>query len=186
MGRSVPIGSIHPTGRLEVRTGPVPACYGRDPSARPGERQCRSMKVGSPLSWTSAPTPSADDLHNLREFVSGHIEAARVWYERRGRSRRMAATSLRTAAFVAICLAVLLPIIAAIWPSTLEAPLLMKAGPIGLASLCGSLVGVAATVFALDHFFGFSTGSYRYSLAAIRLQTISTRFESNWPKRALP
>jgi hypothetical protein len=124
----------------------------------------------APPVWISSDVPGS--LQKLREYVEGEAAKAINWYFNSKASKALWSRWLRFLAIALSTVAGVLPIVISVW----------KGNTSGIESglLVSLLLGVAAGLIGLDHFFGFSSGWIRYVLTATAIQAALEEFRMDW------
>lgn len=121
----------------------------------------------APQAWNAADVHAS--LQHLQEYVQAEAQAAIDWYFRKKASKAFCSRWLRFFAIALTSIAGILPILMS---------LLGWKIPDGL--LVSLLLGSAASMVGLDHFFGFSSGWIRYVVTATGMQGALEEFRMDW------
>jgi len=125
---------------------------------------------------TNLPQPdwknSDEGLSDILNYCLKQAKEAETWYMRKRRPKWIWGRILRVASILLLGAGVLIPILAQVYTNDGE-PVIAP----GWASL--ALVA-AATMVALDRFFGFSTGWARFIETNMKLERLRHDFEFEW------
>lgn len=122
------------------------------------------------LDW-SAPQ-RAESLSVVFNHAVGLSRNAEAWYARKRPAKRRCGRALRVGAVVLGSVAAVLPILAEIWTTNSKPAIAPGWATVALAA--------AATLIALDHYFGFSSGWMRFMGAELRVTRLRHDFEYSW------
>lgn len=124
----------------------------------------------APFIWNACDVP--ESLQKSREYVEGEAAKAIDWYFSSKASKALWSRSLRLLAIALSIVAGILPIALSIWKG--------KSPTIESGLLVSLLLGLAAGLVGLDHFFGFSSGWIRYVVTATAMQAALEEFRMDW------
>lgn len=125
------------------------------------------------LIWDSADVSGS--LGKLRNYVESESTKAIEWYFNSKSSKSLWSRWLRFLAIALSTAAGILPIAISLLKGKYPALGRMESG-----LLVSLLLGTAAGVIGLDHFFGFSSGWVRYVLTATAIQGALEEFRMDW------
>ena len=128
------------------------------------------LPQAAPLGWNPSDVPGS--LQKLHEYVEGEAAKAINWYFNSKASKALWSRWLRFLAIALSTVAGVLPIVITVWKG--------KDSGIQSGLLVSLLLGVAAGIVGLDHFFGFSSGWIRYVLTATAMQAALEEFRMDW------
>jgi hypothetical protein len=126
-------------------------------------------EVAAPV-WN--PSNVAGSLQDLRSYVEVEAGKAINWYFKNKSSKALLSRWLRFLAIALSSIAGVLPIIVSVWQG--------KTSGIESGLFVSLLLGVAAGLVGLDHFFGFSSGWIRYVITATAMQAALEEFRMDW------
>jgi hypothetical protein len=125
------------------------------------------------LIWDSADVSGS--LGKLRNYVENESKKAIEWYFKSKSSKSIWSRWLRFLAIALSTAAGILPIAISLLKGKYPA-----LGQLESGLLVSLLLGAAAGVIGLDHFFGFSSGWVRYVLTATAIQGALEEFRMDW------
>lgn len=125
------------------------------------------------LVWDSADLPGS--LGKLRSYVENEAAKAIEWYFNSKSSKALWSRWLRFLAIALSTAAGILPIAISLLKGMYPVPAQLETG-----LLVSLLLGVAAGLVGLDHFFGFSSGWVRYVVTATAIQGALEEFRMDW------
>jgi hypothetical protein len=125
------------------------------------------------LIWDSADVPGS--LGKLRSYVENEATKAIEWYFNSKSSKALWSRWLRFLAIALSTAAGVLPIAISLLKGKYPALEHLETG-----LLVSLLLGTAAGLVGLDHFFGFSSGWVRYVLTATAIQGALEEFRMDW------
>jgi hypothetical protein len=121
------------------------------------------------LIWDSGDV--AKSLHDVHQYAEGLAEGAIQWYYRKKVLKARLSQSVRYGAIGCTAFAGLVPVLGGLWPNALAAlPAALK--PASGNLFVSLLVGLAASLVALDRSGGYSTGWIRYIRTGAELQKL--------------
>ena len=115
---------------------------------------------------------ATDSLISVYEHVTKQTIRAVGWYIDGKNAKRKWARRLRVAGILGVGLAGALPIISQVSEQ--------NGDPVIDPAWASIALVAAATIVALDHFFGFSSGWVRYVRAELRIQQMLNEFQMDW------
>lgn len=124
----------------------------------------------TPPVWN--PSNVADSLQEIRKYVEIEAGKAINWYFKNKASKALLSRWLRFLAITLSSIAGVLPIVLSVFHDNTS----------GIQSglFVSLLLGVAAALVGLDHFFGFSSGWIRYVITATAMQAALEEFRMDW------
>ena len=133
------------------------------------KKELQSQPIAE-LDWT--PEKRLESIAKVYRYVCQHAEQAMQWYLVKKNAKRKWARVLRFWSIVIAALAALIPLLAQIYQGHAK----IHIDPVW-ASVA---LFVAATLVALDHFFGFSSSWMRFITAEVKIKTKYEEFQMDW------
>lgn len=134
-------------------------------------RDIESPNLGE-LDW--APGARAKSLSTLFDHTVKYAVVTEDWYARHRRAKRYWGRALRVGAILLGAAAAIIPILAEIFTDGGEPRIAPAWASVALAA--------AATLLALDRYFGFSAGWMRFMTTWLYLMRLRHDFEAAWQK----
>jgi hypothetical protein len=130
------------------------------------------------LDWD--PADVSGSLNAVNSYAEDLAVKAIEWYYKKKRFKSNCSRLFRYGGILCTALAGMLPILSAAWPRALASfPALQPANGNLVVSL---LVGLTATLIAIDRFGGFSTAWIRYIRTAAEIQKSLYEYRLDWVK----
>jgi hypothetical protein len=126
------------------------------------------------LDWSN---PSSA-LPHVYDYVVSQAKNAEEWYAKKRRPKKRGGQVLRIASIVLVGVAALIPILSEVVTDQGRA--------VVPAAWASAALIVAATLVALDRYFGFSTGWTRFMSADLEIGRLRHRFEFRWIELEAP
>jgi len=148
----------------------------------PGEPAKGSWKnlssLKSELGWDPDDIPGS--LKRANAYAEEHAASAIEWYNRKKAHKARFSRLFRYGAILCTALAGLLPIVAGAWPNFGAS--LSSLRPTNGNLVVSLLVGLAASLIAIDRFGGFSTGWIRYVRTGAEIHKLLHEYRLDWLK----